>query len=65
MRVSVGRGRDEDKHKVLRERVKPSRRRLLAQQTVVGAVLRCSKKVVAMWQLPHARRACYWLVAWK
>ena len=50
---NVGRGREEDERKVLRERVKPSRRRLLAQQTVVGAVLGCGKKVVAMWQLPQ------------
>ena len=55
MRVSVGRGREKDERKVLRERVKPSGRRLLAQQTVVGAVLGCGKKVVAMWQLPQLR----------
>ena len=54
MRVSLGRGREEDECKVLRERVKPSRRRLLAQQTVVGAALGSGKKVVAMWQLPHS-----------
>ena len=47
MRVSVGKGREENERKVLHERVKPSRRRLLAQQTVVGAVLGCGKKVVA------------------
>ena len=40
------------------ERVKPSRRRLLAQQTVVGAVLGCGKKVVAMWQLPQILAIC-------
>ena len=53
MRVSLGRGREEDEPKVLRERVKPSRRRMLAQQTVLGAVHGCGKKVVAMWQLPQ------------
>ena len=41
------------RRKMLREIVKLIRRRLLAQQTVVGAVLWCGKKVVAMWQLPH------------
>ena len=53
MGVSSGRGREEDEHKLLRERVKPSRRRQLAQQTVVRSVLGCGEKVVAMWQLSH------------
>ena len=53
MQVSLGRKREKDELNVLRERVKPSRRRLLAQQTVVGAILGCGKKIVAMWQLPH------------
>ena len=38
---------------MLLEIVKLSRRRLLAQQTVVVAVLGCGKKFVAMWQLPQ------------
>ena len=41
------------RRKMLREIVKLSRRRLLAQQTVGGAVVGCGKKVVAMWQLPQ------------
>ena len=41
------------RRKMLREIVKLRRRRLLAQQTVVGAVLGCGKKVVAMWQMPQ------------
>ena len=56
MRLSVGRGREVDERKIWCERVKPSKRRLLAQQTVVGAVLGCGKKVVAMWQLPQLFR---------
>ena len=53
MRVSVGRGREENERKVLRERVKPSRRRLLQEQTVAVVVLGCGKKVDAMWHTPH------------
>ena len=53
MRVSVGRGREENERKVLRERVKPSRRRLLAEQTVAVVVLGCGKKDDAMWHMPQ------------
>ena len=44
MRVSVGRGREENERKVLRERVKPSRRRLLAEQRVAVVVLGCARR---------------------
>ena len=49
----MGRGKEENERKVLRERVKPSRRRLLAEQTVAVVVLGCGKKVDAMWHTPH------------
>ena len=55
MRVSVGRGREENERNVLRERVKPSRRRLLTEQTVAVVVLGCGKKVDVMWHTPHVQ----------
>ena len=36
---------------MLRERVNPSRRRLLAEQIVAVVVLGCGKKVDAMWHV--------------
>ena len=53
MQVSVGRGREENECKALRERVKPSRRRLLTEQKVAVVVLGCGKKVDAMWHTPQ------------
>ena len=38
---------------MLCERVKPSRRRLLAEQTVAVVVLGCGKKVDAIWHKPQ------------
>ena len=55
MRVSVGRGREENERKVLRERVKPSRRRLLAEQTVAVVILWCGKRVDAVWHMPQGQ----------
>ena len=53
MLVSLGRRREENERKEFRERVKPNRRRLLAEQTVAVVVLGCGKKVDAMWHTPH------------
>ena len=39
---------------MLRERVNPSRRRLLAEQIVAVVVLGCGKKVDAMWHVTQS-----------